>query len=342
MNPLSKSFGFRMILGFSFLFAVFFLAPDVRAQSTIQGAVFDKQRNRLPDIDVELLNDYYQTVRRTKTDGAGNYAFGGLGNGRYTVRVYAFRYDLEDKEIPVEINTQNVRGGEGSGHFMEDFYLLPKKGGLRDAELTVVFAQEIPKEAQKLYVKALKDLSEKRTDEGILGLWEAIKISPNYYLALHRYGLELFIKKQYKDAYQVFLEAIKVNPKSATSYYYLGYALHNLGSGYNKSAFASLTQAVVLAPASPQVLWLLGKVERAVGKYAEAEQHLLKAKKLVTGKVPEIHMELADLYADDLKKYKEAADELELYLKASKLSKVDEEKWKKIIAGLRDKAKTQS
>lgn len=342
MKLAGKPLAIKMIVGFSFLLAAFFFVPEARAQSTIQGTVFDKQRNRLPEIDIELLDDYYRTKGRTKTDGAGSYSFNGLPNGRYTIKAYAFRYDLEDQEIPLEINTQNIRGGEGSGYFIQDFYLQPKKGGLKDAELSVIFAQEIPKEAQKLYEKAIKDLSEKRTDEGILGLWEALKIFPKYYLALHRYGLELYIKKQYKDAYLVFLEAVKVNPKSATSFYYLGSALHNLGSEYNKSAFASLSQAVILAPASPQVLWLLGKIERAMGKYAEAEKHLLQAKKLSTGKVPEIHLELAQLYSNELKKYKEAADELELYVKASKLSAEDEKKMKKLITDLREKAKTQS
>ena len=331
-----------MIVGFSFLFAGFFLVSDAKAQSTIQGTIFDKQRNRISNVDVELLDDYYRTKGRTQTDGAGTYSFNGLSNGRYTIKVYAFRYDLIDQEIPLEINTQNIRGGEGSGYFMQDFYLLPKKGGLKDAELGVVFAQEVPKEAQKLYEKAVKDLAEKRADEGILGLWEAIKIFPKYYVALHRYGLELYMRKQYKEAYPVFIEAIKINPKSAISYYYLGSALHNLGSEYNKSAYASLIQAQTLAPASPQVLWLLGKIERAMGKYVDAEKHLLQAKKLATGKVPEIHMELAQLYSNELKKYKEAADELELYVKASKLSDEDEKKWKQVIADLREKAKTQS
>lgn len=342
MKLASKSFVFPMVLGFSFLFAAFFLVPEVQAQSTIQGTVFDKQRNRLSDIDVELLDDYYRTKGRTKTDGAGTYTFSGLPNGRYTVKAYAFRYDLEDQEIPLEINTQNIRGGEGPGSFYQDFYLIPKKGGLKDAELSVVFAQEIPKDAQVLYDKAIKDLSEKRTDEGILGLREAIRKFPDYYVALYRFGLELYLKGQYLDSVPVFLKATEVNQKSANAFYYLGTALNKLGKQYDKAALASLNKALFLAPASPKVLWMLGKVERSIGQFIEAEKHLLQAKKLATGKVPEIHFELAHLYYADLKKYKEAADELELYVKAIKLSDEEEKKMKKLIADLREKAKKQS
>lgn len=348
MKQIKKLFGFSTVLGFSFLFAILFFAPDTRAQivsgggnSTIQGTVFDKQRNRLSEIDVELLDDYYRTKGRTKTDGAGSYVFNGLPNGRYSIKVYAFRYDLEDQEIALEINTQNIRGGEGAGYFIQDFYLLPKKGGLKESELGVVFAQEIPKDAQSIYDKAIKDLSEKRTDEGVAGLYNAVKAFPDYYAALYRLGIELIGKKQYQEAVPVFLKASQVNQKSATSYYYLGYVLNKLGKDYNKAAHASVNKAAVLAPASPQIFWLLGKIERAMGNFPDAEKHLLQAKKLSSSKNPDVHMELAQLYSNDLKKYKEAADELELYMKSIKLSDEEEKKMKKLIADLREKAKNQ-
>ena len=74
----------------------------------------------------------------------------------------------------------------------------------------------------------------------------------------------------------------------------------------------------------------------------DAEQHLLSAKKQSPTKVPEIQKELAQLYANDMKKYKEAADELEQYVKASKLSDEDNAKTKQLIADLRVKAKSQT
>ena len=87
---------------------------------------------------------------------------------------------------------------------------------------------------------------------------------------------------------------------------------------------------------------MLGKVEREEGKYTEAEEHLLQAKKISTVKVAEIHNELYHLYADNLQKYDLAADELELFLKSTKLSDEDEKKVRKSITDLREKAKTQA
>lgn len=342
MKPKSKPFALKMVFSVSFLFLILFLSQNAFAQSTITGAVFDKQKNFLPDIELELLNDYYQMVQRARTSGAGRYQFSGLRNGRYTIRVYAFRYDLEDEERSVEVNFQTIRGGEGSGFLVEDFYLLPKRGGLRDSELSVVFAQEIPKEAETAYKKAVEDFSKKRDEEGFTNLKKSITIFPTYYLALHRYGLELYTRKQYLDSAGVLMEAIKVNAKNATDFFYVGQSFFNLGEKYRKAAFSATNQAFVLAPSSPQVLLLLGKIERANGKFPEAEKHLLQAKKLATAKNPDIHKELVQLYGNDLKKYKEAADELEQYMKASKAEGEEEKKIKKQIADLREKAKTQT
>lgn len=334
----------RIAFGVFFLFSILFLSQNAFGASTIAGTVYDKQRNALPEIEVELLDDYYRLAPggRTRTDGSGRYQFSGLSNGRYTVRVLAFQYDLEDQSQQVEINTQNVRGGEGSGYFTQDFYLLPKKGGLAETELGVVFAQEIPQNARKIYEKAVKDLSDKHINEGINGLSEAIKLFPDYYLALYRLGKELYVMKRYQEAIPYFYKAGEINPKGANSFYYMGYSLHYMGKEFNKAAITSLNQAYTLAPASMKVLYALGKVERAEGKFESAEKHLLKAKELSKVAVPEIHKELAQLYADNLKKYNEAADELELYLKASKLDKTAAAQMKKVISNLREKGKSQS
>jgi tetratricopeptide (TPR) repeat protein len=309
------------------------------AQSEISGIIYDKQRNPLPNLDVELLNDYYQTINRLRTDGSGRYQFGGLRNGRYSIKVYAFQYDLEDQTQEQEINTQNIRGGEGVGFFLLDFYLLPKKGGLAETENSVIFAQDIPAEAKKLYNQATIEFSKNKTDEGIITLNNAIKILPDYFLALQRIGKELYIKKRYEESAHFLFKAVQVNPRSANSFYYLGSSLHRLGKDYDNAALTSLKQAAVLAPLSVQVLWILGVVERSVGNFKDAEIHLLKAKKVSQKSVPEIHKELAQLYSDNLKKYGEAADELEFYIKASKLSEEEIKTIQKVIAGLREKVK---
>lgn len=222
---------------------------------------------------------------------------------------------------------------------VQDFYMLPRKGGLADTEVGVVFAQDVPPEAKKSYERGIKEILDKRVSEGILSMNEALKQFPTYYLALHRIGRELFMMKKYSDSVPFLVKAVEVNPKSATSLYYLGYSFHNIGKEYDKASLRVLNQALVLAPSSVQVLYVLGKVERRAGKYADAEKHLLQAKKFTRVAVPEIHKELAQLYSDDLRRYKEAADELEQFLKASKQDGSESAQTKKVIAALREKAK---
>jgi Tfp pilus assembly protein PilF len=324
------------------MFLVFSLPQAVSAANTIGGYIFDRARTPLADIDIELLDEYYRMIQRAKTDSSGRYEFTGLNDGNYTVRVFAFRYDLEDQSQYVEIKSiSSIPGQLGSSYNPVDFYLQPRKGGLRDSELSVIFAQDVPKEAEKAYKKALDEFSKKHPDQGFTSLQEALTIFPEYFTALMRYGQELAMRQQFTAATQVYMKAAEVNPKSAIPYYNAGYALSSLGDKYAKNAAIALEEALKLAPASPAVLLQLGKVERRLKKFTEAEKHLLQAKKLSPIKSPEIQKELSQLYANDLKKYKEAADELEQYLKASKLSDQDEAKTRQTIADLRTKAQAQ-
>jgi hypothetical protein len=342
MLETNKSLGFKVILPVVGLL-IFFAAQNVSATNIIAGTVYDRQGNTLNAVDVELQDEYYRQLQRARTDSVGRYQFAGLNNGNYTVKVLPFQYDLQDQSQYVEIQAISARPGDpGSMYVTQDFYLQPKKGGLRDAELSVIFAQEVPKEAKAAYEKAITDFSKKRDAEAFNELKDAIKVFPTYYVALYRFGTELFLRKQYAESYQVLMKAVEVNPRSATSFFYMGYSFYNLGKDYHKAALTSLRQALILAPASPQVLWLLGKAERSNGKFTDAEKHLLQAKKLANSRTPEIHKELSQLYANDLKKFKEAADELELYLKVSKLKNDEEKQIKDLIGKLREKAKKQT
>lgn len=335
MPSLTKIAAFLLFFVVGLLFA-----PSVSA-STISGYVYVKAtRVALPDIDVELLGNDSSLRNRGKTDGSGRYTFGNLPDGRYTVKVMAFRYDYEDQEAMVEIVTISVRGqGIGNAFLTQDFYMAPRRGSLAETELGVVFVQEIPANAKRLYDTALSDLAKSRPDDGLQGLRAAISAFPNYYLAVYRLGMEMFSRKEYGESAQLFMKAASINEKSATSLYYVGFSLHNLGAQYNKGAIVALESALERAPNSVQICYLLGKIERIEGSFLNAEKHLIQAKKLSRNGVAEIHSELAQLYANDLKKFDSAADELELYLKASKLPAEEEKKTKKVISDLRLKAK---
>lgn len=315
------------------LFAIGVLLPHVYA-SAIMGTIYDQRRNPLSEVNVELLNDYYQVVDRSFTDGTGRYEFNGLIDGRYTVKVLPFKHDLLEQTQLVEIYTSTIRGA-GGGNTLEvrDFYLLPRKGSLEEAEASVVFVQEIPKEAKRAYEDALDLFPKKRRVEGMKGLRDALGIFPNYFLALNRLGQELIAEGKYGEAFPVLMKATDVNPKSPKSFYYLGLSLYQLK--YYPAAIVALGQAHLMSPNSVPVLWTLGAAERQEKKLGDAEKHLLQAKKLSKTVSPDLIFELALVYRDQAR-FGDAADELEAFLKARSDAK-DVEKIRKLIAEYRKK-----
>jgi tetratricopeptide (TPR) repeat protein len=82
-------------------------------------------------------------------------------------------------------------------------------------------------------------------------------------------------------------------------------------------------------------LWL-GKAFLQIGRLDQAEQSLKKANELFQGKSAEVHWQLARIY-NEQKRYREAADELELFLKYQPDSR-DAEKIKQVIKRLRQKS----
>ena len=261
MNPARSLFAVKLAISFSTLFLCLFFTQSIYALSSIEGGVYDPSGNGLSDVHVELLNEYGQTSQRVRTDGSGRYRFDGLPDGRYSVRAMPFQLNFQDKTVPVMVLTQNIRGGEGRGTFQVDLYLLPKRVAFADAELGVIFAQEIPTEAKKAFTAAIKDLESKRTEQGISGLNEAIRLFPDYFEAVHRMGTELYQSKRFRESVPYFFKAAEINKKSVTALFYLGSSLHYMGKEYNKAAITSLTQAYILAPSSMQVLLGLGKAE---------------------------------------------------------------------------------
>lgn len=313
--------------------------------ATLSGFVYNKVNGLpLPDVDVELLNNNYQSLGRVRTDTSGRYSFSNLLDGKYVVRARPFRYGLDDQEYPIELYSVSVTGGAANaGFYTQDFHLTSSRGSLEAAEAGVVFAQEVPKDARVNYEKAIDKFEDKKREEGARFLEEALNIFPDYYLALVRLGKELVVSRQFAEAAKVFLRAAEVNPKSAVSFYYVGYCLHSNNPEHSlNEAREALKKALYLAPSSAEVALMMGKVERKAGNFREAEKFLLKAKNLSGRPHPEIQRELVQLYGNNLNQFGKAADELETYIKASKLKGDEEKGAREVVKQLRAKARNQS
>lgn len=290
------------------LFAVQAAGQIPGTGNTITGFVFDPHRRPVSQIHVELINDVNSTVQRLRTDASGRFVFRGVLQGRFQVRVLPLGTIYQDQTQEVDTSGRPARET-----IQIDFYLRVRKLDL--ATTGVIFAQEIPAEAKTIYQRAVADLERDRLADGVAGLESALKIFPDYYLALERLGLIHITQQQYDKAVGVFRKAVVVNPRSFNGWYGLSVSHYELKQ--TDAAVEAAQKAVTLNSNSADALLALGVSLRQAKRYEEAEKPLKQADKITKGLSPDVHWNLALLYAKNLNRFNDAANELELYLKTT-------------------------
>lgn len=307
---------------FAVVLLVFFSALPVQAQgrsqnrSSITGYVFGSQRSPISQVPVELMNEVNSVIGRTRTDNSGRFFFSGLSQGRFSIRVMPFGTNYEEQTQEVEISGIGAFGRSIADNIQKDIYLRIRKDGNEANSITgAVFVQAIPEDAQKAFEKAVADIEVNKIDAGIEGLKSAISLFPTYYLALERLGLVYISQQKYENARDAFSKAVAVNPRSFNSWRGLSYSNYYLKQ--SAAAVEAAQKAVSLNSNSVEAFIFLGISQRQDTQYEKAEKSLKQAQKLAKGVSPDVHWNLALLYAHNLKRYKDAANELELFLKTN-------------------------
>lgn len=304
-------------------------------QNSISGHVSDDHRRPLPDLRVELLNEVDSVLQTTKTDGSGLFVFRKLSDGTFHVRVLTYGTNYVSQTARVEV----VRP-LGFGALLEQVDLVLKTIAPTTNNSTpgVLFVQEVPEQARRQYERAVTQL--KKTDqqsEALAGLRKAIEIFPQYFDALELLGTEYVKQQQYGPAVLVLGKALEINPRAQATLFAIAVAQYHLGQ--LPAAIESLRSSVSLNPRSINAQLWLGIVLKAMGKPDEAETSFKRANDLSGSKVPEPHWQLALLF-NQLKRYSEAADELEVFLKVEPDAR-DVVLIKKLIKRLRDQARAK-
>ncbi|MGS0524693.1 carboxypeptidase-like regulatory domain-containing protein [Zobellia nedashkovskayae] len=80
---------------FSIIFIVFLISFSVFSQITISGNVTDEKGKPVQDAEVYLKEAQLLKI----TDADGNFEFSNIAGGKYTVVVFAFEYDVYEKEL---------------------------------------------------------------------------------------------------------------------------------------------------------------------------------------------------------------------------------------------------
>ncbi len=296
--------------------------------NSISGHISDERRNPIPDLQVELLNDVDSVIQRTKTDSSGLYAFRRISNGIFQVRVQPYETNYIGQ-------TQRVQLERTRAFEQVDFVLKTKKTSSSTNTSGVVFVQDVPEQARKQYERGgelIKKAGQEK--EGVEALKKAIDIFPLYFDALEMLGAQYVKEENYDAAVPVLTKAIEVNGKAFHSLQALSVAQFNLK--LMPEALESMRRSIAINQGSAAANLWLGMLLRQASKLDEAETYLKQADRLAASKLPDVHWQLALLY-NQLKRYKEAADQLEIFLKIQPDSR-DKEMIQRLIQQLRKKS----
>lgn len=310
-----------------------------QARNEISGTVFSELGRPVADVYVELVTDLGTSLNRIRTSASGRFTFGGLTNGTYRVRILPYGTDY--REQTQEVTLANISSGNGSDRQQLEIYLqLDQRIKAGPFAITgVIFAQEVPREAERLYQDGIRHLAEKRETQGLLTLKKSIEAFPSYYLALDRLGAEYAIRgsldRSYMEAALILLtKASEINPKGFSSAFGLGWVQYQMG--LTNDAIENLRRATTLYGKAADVYLWLGKALKRASTLDQAEAAFKRANELAKGKSAEVHWQTASLYKEQ-KRYREAADELELFLKTEPKA-ADADKIRELIRHLREKA----
>ncbi len=341
MSKILIRYGFA---AFSVVLFLLTVSEKCSAQNSISGIIMDENRRPVSEIEVELLDEYERLLKSVRTRSSGIYMFNGLRAGIYYIQARTAGTNFKSAKERVQLGQTNrvsrTTGAISGSESLQVNLTLQNIARADNRPLfnEVIFAQSIPPDAEKSFQEAIENFEKNRNDEAVAALLKAVAIFPEYFVALDRLGNEYLLQNKFVEARNVFERAVKVNPKSFSSQY--GFAASLFSLKKFPEAAAELEAALVLNPSSINSYFLLGRTRRELSEYEKAEISLKKADELAEQKLADIHWELALLYYHNLKRYNEAADELELYLKADPKAE-NKEQVKKLIKIFRAKAKEE-
>ncbi|MFN0123442.1 MAG: carboxypeptidase regulatory-like domain-containing protein, partial [Blastocatellia bacterium] len=192
--------------------------------NAINGMVFDTAHKPVQNLWIELRDEVDAMIARVQTDATGRFVFRNLSSGTFKVITVTFGTNYVEQSVRVNLYPAVAGAGRGAHYEQLEFVLRTRNTGT-PAVTGVVFAQDIPEAAQKLYERAILLLdreNEEGTQEGIRLLREALTKFPTYYLALERLGMEYVKLQKYDLAAETLPRALAINPRGHLSHYALG------------------------------------------------------------------------------------------------------------------------
>lgn len=301
---------------------------------TLIGIIRAPNGQPVGGVRVSVIDENFQPIYTALVDSGGRFTLKGVKQGRFTVRIETNGTPYAEHTQQLEL--QALRRQGGNEDMMLDIILKYKKGEGPTAKAGTVFAQDVPKAAQKEFERGVKSLKESHIDQAISSLKKATEIFPDYFEALEKLGMEYIKAGQYNEAIPVLTRATEVNKRASRSFYSLGVA--NMKLSQLPQAIEWLTKSEQIEPGNPNTQMMLGLAYGNSGTLDKSEAAFKKALQLGGESAAEAHYYLTGLY-NKQERYREAWQELEHYLKEAKNVK-DPNQIKAMIANLKEKEKS--
>jgi len=270
--------------------------------SPISGSVRTADDKPLKDVRVELRDaGSGVVVGSVYTNVAGYFEFPQVNRGLYEVVATA---GLEEARERLEINglpgTVNLR-----------LAVQSRASDGRDRNSVSVAQYKVPGKARDELKKANKLIGERKFDDAMKHVENALAIYPNYADAYTMRGILKMDAHDHDGAVADLQKAIQIDGNYALAYIVMG-AAKNLDGKFD-DAIRALERAETLAPTSWQACFEMGKALVGKANYQEALNQLGRAQVLVPQEYPLIHLVKAHAMLA-LSNYSDAMSELQVYL----------------------------
>lgn len=291
----------------------------------IQGKIFFPSGRRAEgSIQIKLQN-YEVGEISVMADSYGSFTFTSLSPGNYKVVVIAGDdYEIASEDVTIDSDQNMSRSGgfrSVARRYTVMITLQPKHGlRVRPSVINAALA-EVPENARTLYATALELDKAGDSSKAIDNLKAAISLYPKFPLALNELGVQYLKLGQALKAVEPLKSAVKLSPDSFNPKLNLGIAL--LESQQFAEAETQLREALKLNDKAPTAYMYMGIVLIRSKQYDEAREELELALRNGGENLALVHKYLGGLYMN-AERNKEAADELEKYLKLDpKVSNAD-------------------
>ena len=291
--------------------------------SMIQGRVYFPTGQAVSGKSVKVSLESVSAFGSMSTvaDQDGVFRFTNLTAGNYTVVVDAgSEYEKARESVTIEQETR-------SRSVQVAIQLRPKVDSSNP-----LFAG-VPDKALKLYQKGSTAAQKGDAKAAAESLSAAVEAYPGFALALSELGVQYMNLKQYDKAAETFEALLKLKPDDASAHLNMGIAAFNKKK--MDEAESHLRKALELKSGGPTAHYYLGLTLVSLKQYGDAQKEFELTLSNGGENIALAHKYLGGLYMN-AQKNKEAADELEKYLKLDPKA-ADAERIKGTIKDLRNK-----